>query len=139
MDKFSHKGWLWLFLVMLFATLISLMERPKENIREIDYSEFRGLVEQRKVQEVQINNREIVGFLKKDNTEEKGTKFKCYQPPNDVTLIPALLNSEVKISSVPEEQESWYLILLANVLPIAIIIAVWVFFLRQVNKKKPLK
>ena len=139
MDNSSRSGWMWMFFLLLTVILISITERQKENenTKELDYSEFRVLVDQRKVQEVKINNREIVGFLKKDVAEEKATKFKCYQPPNDVTLIPALLNAEVKISSSPEEQGPWYLVLLANAVPVFIIIAVWVFFMRQINKRKP--
>ena len=139
MNDSSRNVWMWMGFLLLTVISISLAEPKKENenIKELNYTELRALVDQKKVQEVKINDREIVGFLKKDTAEENATKFKCYQPPNDVTLIPALLNAEVKISSSPEEQGPWYLVLLANAVPVFIIIAVWVFFMRQINKRKP--
>ena len=60
-------------------------------------------------------------------------KFIVHPPPNDETLVPALRAAKVKFDGSPKEEESWYLILLANWFPVLLLIAVWFFFMRQIQ------
>ncbi len=63
---------------------------------------------------------------------QAGDKFKTYAP-NDPHLIDDLLNSGVEIKARPPEQTSMLMQLFISFGPILLLIAVWIFFMRQMQ------
>ncbi len=92
----------------------------------MSYSQFLDSVKAGQVQEVQIDENKIKGRM------QSGDKFTTYAP-SDPHLVDDLLASGVEIKAVPPEQPSMLMQLLVSFGPILLLIAVWVFFMRQMQ------
>jgi len=117
-------------MVMLLYNVFGRQEKRPE---EISYSRFRDAIEQGQIEKVTIKEDEILGEYKQAFAGPKGVKFVTYPPANDDELIKALREAKIHFDGRPKEQESWYLLLLANWFPMLLLIAVWIFFMRQIQ------
>ena len=118
--------------MIMVVLLYNVFGKQQVKTNEIPYSEFRDAVEQGKIAEAVIKDGEISGKYK-EAPEGKSESFITHQPANDDELVPALRNAKVKFDGRPKEEESWYLLLLANWFPMILLIAVWIFFMRQIQ------
>ena len=113
----------------LFYNILSTRDTVQN---KIPYSEFRNAVAQGQIKEVIIKENKIEGEYQQGFGS--GTnKFVTHQPANDDDLVEQLLAAKVKFEGAPKEEDSWYLILLANWFPMLLLIAVWIFFMRQIQ------
>ncbi|MCP4479407.1 MAG: AAA family ATPase, partial [Planctomycetaceae bacterium] len=112
------------------VVLVSIFSNfnPSPNQAAMTYSEFIEAVQQDRVQSVKINGQSIIG------TVEGGSRFEVVRPMlEDPQLINDLLEHQVAVEGVkPEKQSIWMQLLVAS-FPILIIIAVFVFFMRQMQ------
>ena len=113
--------------------IYSLFQGPTHKALIISYSEFRKAVQEGRVREVIIKDREIEGKFQYSEGATQQNEFTTKAPPNDDQLISALLAANVNFSADPQEEESWYVIVLAQWFPMLILIGVWIFFMRQVQ------
>ena len=120
--------------MIMIALLINVFGAEQQRSNEINYSEFRNLVDKAAVRKVQIKADEIKGEYA-DGAEGAvtGQKFITYPPPEDPGLVESLRKSNIVFDGRPRDEESWYLLLLANWFPMLIIIGVWIFFMRQIQ------
>ena len=133
MNQFSRNAALWIFLIIMIMFLYSVFERPAHKPEEVTYSDFRNAVTQSQIKELVIKDTEIEGEFK-DNQGPGGVgKFVTHIPPNDTELIKDLRAANTKFNVRPKEEESWYLLLLANWFPMLLLIGVWIFFMRQIQ------
>jgi len=116
---------LWLGVVLVFVLLINLFSQPRVKRDEIDFSEFLDLVEQGEISEVLIQGDNVQGTLL------SGRQFKTYNP-GYTKLIEDLRAKEVMITGEEERQSPWTTILISW-FPMIIIIAIWVFLMRQMQ------
>ncbi|MBB3981695.1 cell division protease FtsH [Sphingobium fontiphilum] len=93
----------------------------------IAYSEFRAKVAEGQVKEVAVATDRITGIL------ANGQKFTTV-PVNDPGLATLLDDNNVKYSGQPEEQPSFWQILLYQSLPFLLILGIAFFVLRQMQK-----
>ena len=107
--------------------------KQQVNTNEIDYSEFRDAIERGEVEKVEINERQISGAFKEGFGPAGNDKFVSFPPPNDSRLVEVLRDAKVDFKGKPKQQESWYLMLLANWFPMLLLIGVWIFFMRQIQ------
>lgn len=133
MTQFSRNAALWVFVIMMMVVLYNVFEKPHEQIEEIAYSDFRTAIDEGKISSVVIKDAEIRGERTKEASKDRIAKFITHVPPNDSDLIKHLLTAKVKIDAHPKEEESWYLLLLANWFPMLLLIGVWIFFMRQIQ------
>lgn len=117
----------------MVVLLFNVFGKPQTPSNEIDYSAFRDAIDQGQVKSVEIRPDEIVGQYREGFGDAKDGKFSTHAPPNDDELVKALRDAKVKFTGKPAEEESWYLLLLANSFPILLLIAVWIFFMRQIQ------
>jgi cell division protease FtsH len=61
-----------------------------------------------------------------------GKSFKTYAP-KDASLIPLLKEKGVRIAAKPVEDSPWYMTVLISWLPTILLIAIWIFFMRQMQ------
>jgi cell division protease FtsH len=96
---------------------------------EITYSRFLALVQEGQVKEVTIAGKDITGT----STLAEMPKFKLILPmENDPELLKTLQKNKVDIKGAPPVDNSWFLIILTNViLPLAIVIILFIFISRQ--------
>ncbi len=92
----------------------------------LSYSQFLESVKAGQIQQVMIDEHIIKGKT------QVGQLFKTYAP-NDPHLIDDLLENGVDIKAVPPEQPSMLMQLLISFGPMLLLIAVWVFFMRQMQ------
>ncbi|MGE4324331.1 MAG: ATP-dependent metallopeptidase FtsH/Yme1/Tma family protein, partial [Sphingobium sp.] len=93
----------------------------------IAYSEFRAKVQEGQIKDVAIAPDRITGTL------SSGQKFTTI-PVNDPGLTGLLDNYNVKYSGQPEEQPSFWMILIYQSLPFLLILGIAFFVLRQMQK-----
>lgn len=127
MNQFSRSLMFWLILGVLFMTLWSVVNDAKRQSVEISYSKFLADVESGKVTAVTIQGKEIKG--KYDKSEESFLVI----APEHPDLIKELQDSKVEINVKKDEGQSWFLLLLVNILPVLILVGLWVFFMRQMS------
>ena len=118
---------LWL---VIGAVLITLMQNfsSSSNAQTLNYSSFIEQVKDGQVKEVTVN-----GFVI-DGKRTDGGSFKTVRPAiQDSGLIGDLIDNNVTIiGKQPEQQSIWMQLLVAS-FPILVIIAVFMFFMRQMQ------
>ncbi|MEO0444359.1 MAG: ATP-dependent metallopeptidase FtsH/Yme1/Tma family protein, partial [Pseudomonadota bacterium] len=118
---------LWLVIAGIILTVVQGFDKPR-NETTLDYSEFVREVQTGRIKEVSINDQIITGRYFDDTT------FTTVRPQVlDMKLMDDLLNNNVKVKAPkPEEASLWKQLLVAS-FPILIIIAVFLFFMRQMQ------
>lgn len=133
MNQGSKNIVLWIVLLMMVAFLYSFIGKQETTASKISYSEFREYLDQGKIEEVVVKDNEVSGIFKEGFSNSKTNKFIAYSPPNDQELVKVLRDSKVKFDGSPKDQDPWYLIVLAQWLPMILIIGVWIYIMRQVQ------
>ena len=110
-----------------------MFKNPQANIskkNQINFSEFLTEVDNGRVVKVEIKGNNINGVL------SDGNNFSTYSP-NDPNLIEKLSSKGVAISAAPldEKMPSLFGVLLSW-FPMLLLIAVWIFFMRQMQGGK---
>jgi len=124
---------MWVVIVFLTIGLYNLFKNPQSTTNkknELIFSEFLTEVDNGRVVEVQIQGNNIYGVL------SDGNKFFTYSP-NDPNLIEKLSEKGVNISAAPTEEKMPSLFgVLLSWFPMLLLIAVWIFFMRQMQGGK---
>lgn len=118
---------LWVVVVVVFVSIMNNFSLTSD-AQSLNYSQFIQQVKDGKVQSVTVDGYTITG-----KTKDGGT-FKTVRPLiQDNGLMGDLLNNNVTvIGKQPEQQSIWTQLLIAC-FPILIIIAVFMFFMRQMQ------
>ncbi|UCG37886.1 MAG: ATP-dependent zinc metalloprotease FtsH, partial [bacterium] len=109
--------------VILLYNLFSVRPQP---VAELVYSEFLTRVEKGDVQEVLLKGREISGKF------NDGSQFSSYSA-EDPDLVPYLRDKGVRIVAEPVQDNPWYVTIFVSWFPMLLLIAVWIFFMRQMQ------
>ncbi|MFP3869460.1 MAG: ATP-dependent zinc metalloprotease FtsH [Syntrophobacteria bacterium] len=126
MSPFYKNLALWLVISLMVILLFNMFNHPTRTKQETSYSEFISAVSQDEVGEVTIQGNNIYGKYK------DGTRFQTFAP-NDPDLIAELREKGVRISAKPAEESPWYMTILISWFPMLLLIAVWIFFMRQMQ------
>ena len=94
---------------------------------ELNFSQFRAEVEAGNVTDVTISGDNVFGRL------ADGQNFSTYVPPNDASLVQHLTEYGVNITAKPVERGPGILGILISWFPMLLLIAIWVFFMRQMQ------
>jgi cell division protease FtsH len=118
---------LWMIIAAVLLTVFQNFSQPTSSDQLI-YSEFIRDVQAGNVRDVTISGLNIVG------TRNSGEVFRTIRPYiEDPKLMDDLLSHNVRVrGSEPEQQSIWTQLLVAS-FPILIIIAVFMFFMRQMQ------
>ena len=124
---------MWAIIVFLTIGLYNMFKNPQSNIsknNQINFSEFLTELDNGRVVQVEIKGNNINGVL------SDGNNFSTYAP-NDPNLIEKLSSKNVAISAAPldEKMPSLFGVLLSW-FPMLLLIAVWIFFMRQMQGGK---
>ena len=124
---------MWAIIVVLTVGLYNMFKNPQINSSKnnsIIFSEFLSEVDNGRVVEVQIQGNNIQGIL------SNGEQFTTYSP-NDPNLIEKLTEKGVNISASPLDEKMPSLLgVLLSWFPMLLLIAVWIFFMRQMQGGK---
>ncbi|PAU66198.1 ATP-dependent metalloprotease [Pseudomonas sp. PIC25] len=118
---------LWLIIAAVLVTVMNNFSSPSEP-QTLNYSEFIEQVKEGKVERVTVDGYVITG------KRTDGDSFKTIRPAiQDGGLIGDLIDNNVIIEGKqPEQQSIWTQLLVAS-FPILVIIAVFMFFMRQMQ------
>ena len=118
---------LWVVIaIVLMAIFNNYGPQSERADSSLSYSQFIDAVKSGHVQQVMIDEHVIKGKM------QDGHIFKTYAP-TDLHLVDDLLANGVDIKAVPPEQPSMIMQLLISFGPMLLLIAVWVFFMRQMQ------
>jgi len=116
--------------VVIAAVLLFVFQgfNPRKAAEELDYSTFITEVQQGNVRKVTLQDQKIYG------ERVNNTLFTAVRPPIfDAKLMDDLLNNNVQVLGKEPEQPGLLQQLLVAAFPILIIIAVFMFFMRQMQ------
>ena len=118
---------LWLIIAAVLLTVFQNFNVSPEN-EEVDYSAFLEMVDQDQVRTVEVDGLTIRG------ERSDGRAFETIQPQiTDSALIGDMIDRNVDFKGKrPEQQSIWTQLLVAS-FPILVIIAVFMFFMRQMQ------
>ena len=124
---------MWGIIILLSLGLFNMFQNPKEisaSKSEVAFSKFLSEVDEGRVIKVEIQGNNITGVL------SDGSNFTTYSP-NYPNLVEKLSNKGVNIVASPLDDKMPSLLgVLLSWFPMLLLIAVWVFFMRQMQGGK---
>ena len=118
----------WVVIALVLMLVFNNFGPRHESARQIEYSQFIEDVKGGRVDKAIIEEGTIQGQL------VDGTRFVTYSPETDNgPLIGLLLDSDVKIDARPPDRQSLLMQIFISWFPMLLLIAVWVFFMRQMQ------
>lgn len=119
---------LWLVIAVILVSVFNNLEPRQSGEERLTYSEFIRQVQQGNVSAVTIQNNQVIsGILQNDKP------FVSYMPIDDQHLLPTLIQKGVNVKGEPPQQEGLLMHIFINWFPMLLLIAVWVFFMRQMQ------
>ncbi len=119
---------LWVVIAVVVATVVSNFSARSTGEEKIAYSTFLEQVKEGGVDEVVFKGNQLEG------ERTNGQHFVVYNPETDYSaLIGTLQKANVKISAAAPERPSLLMQLFLSSFPILLLIAVWVYFMRQMQ------
>ncbi|HEV2613406.1 MAG TPA: ATP-dependent zinc metalloprotease FtsH [Gammaproteobacteria bacterium] len=118
---------LWLIIGIILVSVFSNFQPSEEGETTLNYSDFLHQVNQGGVKSVVIDNQMIRGTLQNNKT------FSTYMPMDDQYLLSDLMQKNVSVKGKPPEEESMLARIFFSWGPTLLLIAIWIYFLRQMQ------
>ena len=119
---------LWIVIAVVLLTVFNSFGTAPRTVQDVPYSSFLQRVDDGSVTEVVFEGDKIVG------TFTSGERFTTFSPETDNrALIGELKNAGVTFRSSPPQRQSFLMQLFISSFPILLLIAVWVYFMRQMQ------
>ena len=119
---------LWITLVFVLVLLWHFIQESHEPYAEIKYSQFIEKLDRNEIGEVTITGNEIEGVYR--DTEQH---FRTVAPRQDEDFVKQLKEKKVVITAKNADQNSWWISFLFYGAPMIVLIAIWFFFIRQMQ------
>ncbi|WP_321389435.1 ATP-dependent zinc metalloprotease FtsH [uncultured Desulfuromusa sp.] len=126
MSQFQKNLALWLVISLLMIMLFNMMTQKDTEQKKLNYTEFLSAVDSGQVTNITFQGNQVSGVL------TDGSKFQTYAPM-DEQLIPELKAKGVVLEAKPVDDQGFWFTLLISWGPILLLIAVWIFFMRQMQ------
>ncbi len=130
MNSNFQKLAIWVAILILLAALFNIFNSPTQSRRanEISYSEFLNAVDSGAISEATIAGNRISGTMR-----DGGGTFSTFAP-EDPGLVERLRKKDIKFKARPSDEEVPSIMsVILNWFPMLLLIAVWVFFMRQMQ------
>jgi cell division protease FtsH len=121
---------IWIIIALLLVALFNLVQNNPKSSRAspMEYSQFLTEVDNGNVRSATLSGNQISGAL------ANGQTYQTNIWPNDMQLIEKLHAKNVKVDVKPSSEDVPSLLgVLVNWFPMLLLIAVWVFFMRQMQ------
>ena len=131
MNSNLQKLAIWVVILVLLAALFNLFNNSTNQRRgdRVKYSDFIAAVENNQVRDVTIAGKRITGTMR-----DNGTAFTTYQPDEDSGAVDRLRKHNVSFDARPSDEDVPSIMsVILNWFPMLLLIAVWVFFMRQMQ------
>ncbi|GGW77267.1 ATP-dependent zinc metalloprotease FtsH [Alteromonas halophila] len=120
---------LWLVIAVVLMSVFQSFSPSESTRAQTDYTAFLKEANQGNIREVRIDSEagEIRG------TRRSGESFVTYIPYYDDKLISDLIKNDVRVLGKPREEQSLLASIFISWFPMLLLIAVWIFFMRQMQ------
>ena len=126
-NQFYKNMALWLVVLVFILMLVSMMKQEGGSTPEVAFSEFVSEVDDRRVEEVVIEEGQIQGRY------VDGSEFSTYAPAVTEDLLARLQKQGVKVTARPKAESSFWTQILIMWFPLLLFIGLWIFFIRQMQ------
>ena len=126
MSQFQKNLALWLVISLLMIMLFNMMTQKDTEQKQINYTEFLSAVDDGQISNITFQGSKVTGIF------ADGSKFQTHAP-RDEQLIPELKEKGIIIEAKPVDDQGFWFTLLISWGPILLLIAVWIFFMRQMQ------
>ncbi|HSG66343.1 MAG TPA: ATP-dependent metallopeptidase FtsH/Yme1/Tma family protein, partial [Gammaproteobacteria bacterium] len=127
MNDLAKNVILWIVIAVVLLSVFQSFGPTRQRAEPVAYSQFLDYVKDGSVEEAVFED-EAIRFRR------NGTDYVTYNPETDNSpLIGLLEQNDVLIQASPPKQQSFLLQLFLSSFPILLLIAVWVYFMRQMQ------
>ncbi|RYZ37214.1 MAG: ATP-dependent metallopeptidase FtsH/Yme1/Tma family protein [Myxococcaceae bacterium] len=119
---------LWVILIVLFVAFYNFFSQGNEQVQEPTFTQLLTKVEEKKVRAVSVKGNTYSGTFNDSND-----KFRTTGPPPDVAVLNQLRSSGVDVKYEREEQNSLWLTILGQWMPVVFLFLFFIFFMRQLQ------
>ncbi|NVJ23755.1 MULTISPECIES: ATP-dependent zinc metalloprotease FtsH [Myxococcus] len=119
---------LWVILIVLFVAFYNFFSQGNDQVQEPSFTQLLTKVEEKKVKEVAVKGNTYSG--KFVDTSEK---FRTTGPAPDAAMLNQLRNNGVDVKYEREEQNSLWLTILGQWMPVVFLFLFFIFFMRQLQ------
>ncbi|MFL5353727.1 ATP-dependent zinc metalloprotease FtsH [Archangium sp.] len=119
---------LWVILIVLFFAFYNFFSTNNDQVQEPTFTAFLAKVEDKKVQAVSVKGNTYSGVFSDTNE-----KFRTTGPEADATVLEQLRKNNVDVKYEREEQNSIWLAVLGQWLPVVFLFLFFIFFMRQLQ------
>jgi cell division protease FtsH len=119
---------LWVILIVLFVAFYNFFSTGSDQVQEPTFTQFLAKVEDKKVRAVSVKGNTYSGVY--TDTEEK---FRTTGPEADATVLEQLRKNNVDVKYEREEQNSLWLTILGQWMPVVFLFLFFIFFMRQLQ------
>ena len=118
----------WMVVALVLMTVFNQFNTRQQltTQSQLDYSQFLNQVKQGHISKVVIEGRKLKA------TTSDGKQVTSYAP-SDLWMVSDLLKNGVNVEAKPEEEPSFLMNIFVSWFPMILLIAVWVFFMRQMQ------
>jgi cell division protease FtsH len=118
----------WMVVALVLMTVFNQFNTRQQltTQSQLDYSQFLDQVKQGHITKVVIEGRKLKA------TTSDGKQITSYAP-SDLWMVSDLLKNGVNVQAKPEEEPSFLMNIFVSWFPMILLIAVWVFFMRQMQ------
>ncbi|MFI9651734.1 ATP-dependent zinc metalloprotease FtsH [Guyparkeria halopsychrophila] len=128
MNDLTKNILIWVVIAIVLMTVFNSFDQRATTTSAVPYSQFIQDVKSGRVDSVTIEGQTIKG------TSGTGTRFETYSPETDNrALVGDLLNNNVAINAKPPEKPSLLMTIFIQWFPFILLIAIWIFFMRQMQ------
>jgi cell division protease FtsH len=120
---------LWVILIVLFVAFYNFFSQGGEQVQEPTFTEFLAKVEDQKVRAVSVKGNTYSGVF----TDGEQQKFRTTGPAPDANMLTVLRKSGVDVKYEREEQNSLWLTILGQWMPVVFLFLFFIFFMRQLQ------
>ncbi|MCY1079203.1 ATP-dependent zinc metalloprotease FtsH [Archangium lansingense] len=119
---------LWVILIVLFVAFYNFFSTSNDQVQEPTFTEFLNKVETNNVKAVSVKGNTYQGVFTDTNQ-----KFRTTGPEPDATVLAQLRKSNVDVKYEREEQNSLWLTILGQWMPVVFLFLFFIFFMRQLQ------
>lgn len=112
--------------ILVFTMMQDQTNHQNNRARDITFSELLTQIDEGRIHDVTISGNNVSGHFIDNRT------FNTYAPVIG-NLVEKLQNKKVQIAARPPEEQSIFITILINILPILLFIGVWIFMARRMN------
>lgn len=124
MNTFYKNLSIWLIIGLVVLLFINLFSNSKESMNQLNYNDFLANVQAGKVRHITITDNEAIV------QDLEGNRFKTVIPENTEMVTP-FIKAGVKVEVKTKKEPPWYVTSLISWVPMLLLVAVWIFFMKQ--------